>query len=92
MPGPEVEFWHCRKISDAQPVQVNASKEGGSATKETWQQSVRRWLPLSPKYYIGLLVFSFTVVGYTLIGGFLASVWTDLFQSVMMVIGVMLIV
>jgi SSS family solute:Na+ symporter/sodium/pantothenate symporter len=39
-------------------------------------------------YYIGLAVFSLTVVGYTLIGGFLASVWTDLFQSILMVIGV----
>ena len=44
------------------------------------------------KYYIGLIVFTVTVVGYTLIGGFLASVWTDLFQSVMMVIGVMILV
>ena len=44
------------------------------------------------KYYIGLIVFAVTVVGYTLIGGFLASVWTDLFQSVMMFIGVLLLV
>ena len=44
------------------------------------------------KYYVGLVVFTVTVVGYTLIGGFLASVWTDLFQSVMMVIGVMILV
>jgi len=48
--------------------------------------------PIDRKYYIGLLVFTVTVVGYTLIGGFLASVWTDLFQSVMMVIGVMILV
>jgi sodium/pantothenate symporter len=40
-------------------------------------------------YWIGLAVFSITVVGYTLIGGFLAAVWTDLFQSVMMFIGVL---
>lgn len=40
------------------------------------------------KFYVGLAVFSVTVVGYTMIGGFLASVWTDLFQSVLMVIGV----
>ncbi|WP_425617478.1 sodium/pantothenate symporter [Anatilimnocola sp. NA78] len=40
-------------------------------------------------YWIGLGVFSVTVVGYTLIGGFLAAVWTDLFQSVMMFIGVL---
>ncbi len=39
-------------------------------------------------YLLGLAIFSITVVGYTLIGGFLASVWTDLFQSVLMVIGV----
>ena len=41
------------------------------------------------KYYVGLIVFAVTVVGYTLIGGFLASVWTDLFQSVMMFFGVL---
>jgi len=42
-------------------------------------------------FYIGLAIFSLTVVGYTLIGGFLASVWTDLFQSVLMAIGVVLL-
>jgi sodium/pantothenate symporter len=42
-------------------------------------------------YYLGLAIFSITVVGYTLIGGFLASVWTDLFQSVLMAIGVALL-
>ena len=42
-------------------------------------------------YYIGLAVFSVIVVGYTLIGGFLAAVWTDLFQSVMMLVGVLLL-
>lgn len=70
------------------------AKQGESveAKELTWQQALRKRLPLSLKYYIGLMVFSITVVGYTLIGGFLASVWTDLFQSVMMVIGVMLLV
>jgi len=43
-------------------------------------------------YLIGLAVFAMTVVGYTLIGGFLAAVWTDLLQSVMMFIGVMILV
>ncbi len=42
-------------------------------------------------YYMGLAVFTLTVVGYTLIGGFLAAVWTDLFQSVLMWVGVMLL-
>lgn len=42
-------------------------------------------------YLWGLGIFSVTVIGYTLIGGFLAAVWTDLFQSVMMFIGVMLL-
>jgi SSS family solute:Na+ symporter/sodium/pantothenate symporter len=43
------------------------------------------------RYYLGLAVFSLTVVGYTLIGGFLASVWTDLFQSILMFFGVMIL-
>lgn len=47
--------------------------------------------PLGRAYYIGLVVFTLTVVGYTLIGGFLAAVWTDLFQSVMMFLGVVLL-
>jgi sodium/pantothenate symporter len=42
-------------------------------------------------FYIGLVVFALTVVGYTLIGGFLAAVWTDLFQSVMMLFGVVIL-
>jgi SSS family solute:Na+ symporter/sodium/pantothenate symporter len=42
-------------------------------------------------FYIGLIVFTLTVVGYTLLGGFLAAVWTDLFQSVMMLVGVLVL-
>ncbi|HQU47014.1 MAG: sodium:solute symporter [Planctomycetia bacterium 21-64-5] len=42
-------------------------------------------------YYLGLSIFALTVVGYTVIGGFLAAVWTDLFQSVMMLVGVLLL-
>lgn len=42
-------------------------------------------------FYVGLAVFALTVVGYTMIGGFLAAVWTDLFQSVMMIIGVLIL-
>lgn len=47
--------------------------------------------PTDYLYFIGLAVFTITVVGYTLLGGFLAAVWTDLFQSVMMLIGVMVL-
>lgn len=46
---------------------------------------------LNSAYYLGLGIFALTVVGYTLIGGFLASVWTDLFQSVLMLAGVLLL-
>lgn len=42
-------------------------------------------------YYFGLALFTLTVVGYTVLGGFLASVWADLFQSVLMLIGVMIL-
>src|SRR4029077_4784409 len=48
--------------------------------------------PIDKLYFIGLAIFSLTVVVYTLIGGFLAAVWTDLLQSVMMFIGVMILV
>ncbi len=42
-------------------------------------------------YLVGLAIFSLTVVGYTMIGGFLASVWTDMFQSVLMAVGVVVL-
>ncbi len=42
-------------------------------------------------YYLGLAIFTVTVVGYTLIGGFLAAVWTDLFQSILMLVGVLVL-
>jgi sodium/pantothenate symporter len=47
--------------------------------------------PIDWTYLIGLVVFTLTVVGYTLLGGFLAAVWTDLFQSVMMFVGVLVL-
>ncbi|MFO1041505.1 MAG: sodium:solute symporter [Planctomycetaceae bacterium] len=72
---------------DAAPARDGAIKTEGAA-----KSFLKTWFPLDPKYYMGLAIFSITVVGYTLIGGFMASVWTDLFQSVMMVIGVMLLV
>ncbi len=72
---------------DAAPARDGVTKTEGAA-----KSFLKTWFPLDPKYYMGLAIFSITVVGYTLIGGFMASVWTDLFQSVMMVIGVMLLV
>lgn len=43
------------------------------------------------RYHVGLLIFAVTVVTYTLMGGFLAAVWTDLFQSLLMFVGVMIL-
>ena len=42
-------------------------------------------------YCIGLTIFTATVVAYTTYGGFLAAIWTDVFQSIIMAIGVMLL-
>ncbi len=42
-------------------------------------------------YLIGLAIFTLTVVAYTTYGGFLAAIWTDVFQSIIMAIGVMLL-
>ena len=47
--------------------------------------------PIDWLYLMGLAVFTLTVVGYTMAGGFLAAVWTDLFQSIMMFFGVLLL-
>src|SRR3954464_5307161 len=42
-------------------------------------------------YYIGLAIFTATVVAYTAYGGFLAAIWTDVFQSIVMAVGVMIL-
>lgn len=39
-------------------------------------------------YYIGLVIFATTVIAYTTYGGFLAAIWTDVFQSLVMAVGV----
>jgi SSS family solute:Na+ symporter/sodium/pantothenate symporter len=71
-------------------------KAGGLIMKISWPESATLALvddtasagDIDYKYQVGLIIFALTVVGYTLIGGFLASVWTDLFQSVLMFLGV----
>ena len=42
-------------------------------------------------YIVGLVIFTATVVAYTAYGGFLAAVWTDVFQSIIMAIGVLIL-
>lgn len=39
-------------------------------------------------YLIGLLIFAFTVVGYTTYGGFWAVTWTDVLEGLVMLVGV----
>jgi sodium/pantothenate symporter len=45
----------------------------------------------SPAFMAGLVIFTLVVVAYTVYGGFLAAVWTDVFQSVLMAIGVLIL-
>jgi len=42
-------------------------------------------------FIYALAIFAVVVVSYTVYGGFLAAVWTDLFQSVLMAVGVMIL-
>ncbi len=44
-----------------------------------------------PGYLLGLIIFAVTVIAYTTYGGFLAAIWTDVFQSIVMAIGVALL-
>ncbi len=45
----------------------------------------------SPAFLYGLCVFTAVVVAYTVFGGFLAAVWTDMFQSVLMAVGILIL-
>ena len=56
-----------------------------------WGGDVRRVLCVEPTYLAGLAIFTATVVAYTTYGGFLAAIWTDVFQSIVMAIGVLLL-
>src|SRR5262249_5776108 len=42
-------------------------------------------------YYVGLAIFAATVIAYTAYGGFLAAIWTDVFQSLIMAVGVLIL-
>lgn len=82
-----------RQLSEA----VQTALASGKVSKsENDYQSIVRQVGSSSEltdwpYIVGLTIFTVSVVGYTLIGGFLAAVWTDLFQSVMMWFGVIIL-
>src|SRR5215218_6613505 len=56
-----------------------------------WFASEDAPLTVDTAYYIGLFIFTATVVAYTTYGGFLAAIWTDVFQSLIMAVGVALL-
>jgi SSS family solute:Na+ symporter/sodium/pantothenate symporter len=73
-------------------------KAGGVLMKIVLPASAVDWVGaggsgvnLDPAYLLGLFIFTATVVAYTTYGGFHAAVWTDVFQSIIMAIGVMIL-
>ena len=73
-------------------VAAAASDEGATkpaATTEPPKYRVNTWEDRA--YVLGLVVFSVTVIFYTAYGGFLAAIWTDVFQSLVMALGVLIL-
>ena len=73
-------------------------KAGGVIMKIILPSSAYAWassddlaVDVDTGYLVGLAIFTLTVVAYTAYGGFLAAVWTDVFQSLVMAVGVMLL-
>jgi len=70
-------------------------KAGALIMREAWTgggwQTAAEPDGMDRYYYVGLFLFTAIVVGYTLLGGFLAAVWTDLFQSVLMLVGILIL-
>jgi sodium/pantothenate symporter len=73
-------------------------KAGGVLMKIVLPSSTYDWAnvenlaaKVDPGYVVGLLIFTATVVAYTAYGGFLAAVWTDVFQSIVMAVGVLIL-
>ncbi|MFM7131488.1 MAG: sodium:solute symporter family transporter, partial [bacterium] len=73
-------------------VAAAASDEGAAkpaASPEQPKYRVNTWEDRA--YVLGLVVFSVTVIFYTAYGGFLAAIWTDVFQSLVMALGVIIL-
>ncbi|WP_435007169.1 sodium/pantothenate symporter [Tundrisphaera lichenicola] len=73
-------------------------KAGGVIMKIVLPSSTYSWasaedlaVTVDMGYIIGLAIFTATVVAYTAYGGFLAAVWTDVFQSLIMAVGIMIL-
>src|SRR5262245_26304201 len=86
------EAWPVGVTLQASEAPAAADADANEAATKAEASELARWWMSKRGYLAGLVVFSLAVVGYTLIGGFLAAVWTDLLQSVMMFIGVMILV
>lgn len=65
-----------------QPAPTRSEAESAKAAREQTAQQA---------YWIALAIFTLTVVAYTAYGGFLAAVWTDVFQSLIMAAGVLIL-
>ena len=57
----------------------------------TWASGEDLAVDVDLGYVVGLAIFTATVVAYTAYGGFLAAVWTDVFQSLIMAVGVVIL-
>lgn len=64
-------------------------KEAMRLPPETVTLPVLEW-PIDQGYLIGLGIFAFTVIAYTTYGGFWAVTWTDVFEGLVMLFGVIL--
>jgi SSS family solute:Na+ symporter/sodium/pantothenate symporter len=67
---------------------TRANLWAGGLLQDAWGAGAAGW---DSGYLLGLLIFSATVVAYTAYGGFLAAIWTDVFQSLVMAVGVLIL-
>jgi sodium/pantothenate symporter len=61
------------------------------STAGDWLAGEGSPVAIDSAYLVGLAIFTATVVAYTTYGGFLAAIWTDVFQSLIMAVGVLLL-
>lgn len=75
----------------AKAAEDDLAAPAAEVTKEVDAAAVERKKAEDRAYRLGLLIFTVTVVLYTTYGGFLAAIWTDVFQSLVMVLGVLIL-
>lgn len=96
LPSKEAEFISAVANDDRRVVDVRFRMDGKDVPRQIRFPARKIDIPvfgwrIEQGYLFGLLLFAFTVIAYTTYGGFWAVTWTDVFEGLVMLAGVLLL-